>query len=232
MNAAIISKLGMSETPVLPSLRQVARPIWRAVHGAYRAARTTVEAGVFILRARVASDLRIVVGSSGQFEPGWIATEYQYLNLLVPLHWERAFGKRKLDAIVAEHVFEHLTAGDGLIGIRTCAQFLKPGGYLRIAVPDGFSPDPEYIDRVRPGGTGPGSDDHKVLYNIDLLASMLRKCGLTPVPLEYYSADGNFHYEDWNPSTGKISRSRRFDERNADGILRYTSLIVDGVKVT
>lgn len=34
---------------------------------------------------------------------------------------------------------------------------LKPGGYVRVAVPDGFHPDPAYIEMGRPGGYGTGS---------------------------------------------------------------------------
>jgi len=42
--------------------------------------------------------------------------------------------------------------------------FLRIGGTLRIAVPDGCHPDPNYIEHVRPGGTGAGADDHQFLY--------------------------------------------------------------------
>lgn len=183
---------------------------------------------MFRWRVRTAADLKIVVGSSGQFEPGWIPSDYQYLNLLKPDHWERTFGDRRLSAILAEHVFEHLTEDEGRAAIKTCAQYLRAGGYLRIAVPDGYSPDPAYIERVKPGGSGPGSHDHKVLYNFQLLASMMEAAGLRPKLLEYYSEDGQFHFVDWDPSTGKIWRSSRYDDRNSDGVLRYSSLIVDG----
>ena len=40
-----------------------------------------------------------------------------------------------------------------------------PGGNFRIAVPDGFHTDPSYIENVKPGGTGEGSEDHKNLFN-------------------------------------------------------------------
>ena len=56
-----------------------------------------------------------------------------------------------------------------------CYEFLRPGGRLRIAVPDGFHPEPGYIEYVRPGGTGIGADDHKVLYNYQSLRKLLEK---------------------------------------------------------
>jgi predicted SAM-dependent methyltransferase len=33
----------------------------------------------------------------------------------------------------------------------------------------------------------------------------------------------------WEAADGHIRRSARHDRRNADGMLRYTSLIVDGI---
>lgn len=207
-------------------MRKLLRPIWHF----YLALRTRLEGLMFLWRVRMSRDLKIVIGSSGQFEPGWMPSEYQYLNLLKPEHWRRSFGERKIDAILAEHVFEHLTLEEGQVALKTCAAFLRSGGYVRIAVPDGYNPDPAYITRVKPGGTGPGSDDHKVLYNFELLSKMMEEASLRPRALEYYSKNGQFHYTDWDPLSGKIYRSRRYDERNADGILRYTSVIVDGIK--
>ena len=66
---------------------------------------------------------------------------------------------------MAEHVFEHLTVSDAKIACENCHKFLRKGGNLRIAVPDGFFPDKEYIDLVKPGGSGLGAKDHKKLYN-------------------------------------------------------------------
>src|SRR5450631_4653063 len=118
----------------------------------------------FKVRAR-ARPRRLVVGASGICEAGWIPSDIEYLNLLNAGDWKTYFDKASIDAILAEHVWEHLSVDDGLAAARRCFEYLKPGGYLRVAVPDGFHPDPKYIDHVRPGGSGPGADDHKVLYN-------------------------------------------------------------------
>lgn len=174
--------------------------------------------------------LRIVVGSSDVFEEGWIPTEVDYLNLLHKADWERFFSSTPVDAILAEHVWEHLAPEEGRVAAKTCFEFLSPGGHLRIAVPDGFNPDPAYRDWVRPGGSGAGADDHKVLYTHESLARLLTDVGFTVELLEYYDAAGTFHYTDWNPADGMIHRSRRFDERNQRGKLGYTSLIVDARK--
>jgi predicted SAM-dependent methyltransferase len=103
---------------------------------------------------------------------------------------------------------------------------------LRVAVPDGFCPDEKYLDYVRPGGTGAGSDDHKYLYNHLTFAELFLKAGFRIKLLEYYDSKGKFHFVDWNPEDGKIRRSRRFDKRNKDGVLKYTSVILDAYKIS
>jgi predicted SAM-dependent methyltransferase len=171
--------------------------------------------------------LRIVVGASAVGQRGWVATEARYLDLTQPGHWATFFTPRSIDAILAEHVWEHLAPAGALQAARTCATFLAPHGRLRIAVPDGNHPDPSYIEWVRPGGTGPGSDDHQVLYTIESLSALLESSGFTVKPLEWHDAAGVFHREPWSPEDGFVRRSARWDPRNAGGALRYTSLIVD-----
>ena len=176
------------------------------------------------------SPLRIVVGSSGIYDPGWIDTDVEDLNLLNPKHWKTYFKRKPIDAILAEHVWEHLTAGEGIVAAKRCFEFLKPGAYMRVAVPDGFHPDEEYIDNVKPGGIGAGSDDHKVLYDHITLTDCFEKADFRVELLEYFDSEGKFHYVNWRPEEGMVRRSRRFDERNNAGRLKYTSLILDAHK--
>jgi predicted SAM-dependent methyltransferase len=174
---------------------------------------------------------RLVVGAAGISESGWIPTELDLLDLLKPEQWAAYMPADHLDAILAEHVWEHLAPADATIAARTCYRFLRPSGYLRVAVPDGLHPDRDYIDWVKPGGNGPGSDDHKVLYNYRSLKKLFEEqAGFNVKLLEYFDEQGQFHCEDWDPADGKIVRSQRFDERNAGGSLKYTSLILDAVK--
>lgn len=174
--------------------------------------------------------INIVVGAGGIVQEGWIETDINTLNLLERRDWDKLFDKKRIDKIVAEHVWEHLSLEDGKLGLRNCYEFLKEGGNIRIAVPDGFHPDPSYINYVRPGGTGAGADDHKVLYNYKLFKSILEELGFKVKLLEYFDENGDFHFTDWSTEDGMIRRSKRFDKRNADGKLNYTSLIIDGVK--
>jgi predicted SAM-dependent methyltransferase len=177
-----------------------------------------------------AQPLRVVVGASGVFPQGWVPTDIEDLNLLSNADWSRWFQPDSLDAILAEHVWEHLSAEDGLRAAKFCHHYLKPGGYLRLAIPDGLHPDPAYIEHVRVGGSGPGADDHKVLHTWQTLSAMLTEAGFRTQMLEYWDESGTFQSTDWDPEAGMVHRSRRFDQRNADGTLRYTSLIVDAIK--
>ncbi|MGB6166752.1 MAG: tetratricopeptide repeat protein, partial [Geitlerinemataceae cyanobacterium] len=174
--------------------------------------------------------LNIIIGSSGTHQEGWISTDIQTLNLLKPETWKPYFSTASIDAILAEHVWEHLSQEEGIIAAKVCYQYLKAGSYLRVAVPDGFHPHQAYIDAVKPGGCGAGADDHKMLYNYLSFKEIFEVSGFKVDLLEYFDAEGQFHCQDWNPLKGMIQRSKRFDRRNQDGGLNYTSIILDAKK--
>ncbi len=174
--------------------------------------------------------IKLVIGASGVYQQGWYPTDIQNLNLLIRRNWEKYFCQDSIDAILAEHVWEHLTKEDAFLAAQNCFRFLKPKGYLRIAVPDGYHFSDNYIKSVNPGGSGLGSDDHKVLYNYLTLTKLLQSVGFEVRLLEYFDENHLFHYEKWDSTDGLIIRSSRFDERNKDGNLNYTSLIVDAFK--
>jgi len=171
------------------------------------------------------------VGSGGfNTDAGFFPTDIRILDITKSAHWDRLLlYSIRLDNIMAEHVWEHLNARDTELANENCFKYLKHGGVLRLAVPDGFKPDPAYIEYVRPGGTGAGADDHKILYNYKIMTERLEKAGFKVKLIEYWDENGQFHYTDWTNDNGWIERSR-FGDRNADGKLVYTSLIVDAIK--
>jgi predicted SAM-dependent methyltransferase len=183
-----------------------------------------------ILSQQEGKALKVVVGSSDIFEAGWIPSEWHFLNLLKPQEWLTFFKEDSISTILAEHVWEHLTPEEGKIAVSTCYRFLKKGGRLRIAVPDGLHADPVYIEHVKPGGTGAGADDHKILYTYKIMTNVLEEAGYTVQLLEYFDEAGVFHQHTWDAKEGYIHRSIKNDKRNADGKPNYTSLIVDAIK--
>jgi predicted SAM-dependent methyltransferase len=173
---------------------------------------------------------KIIVGSSATAMSGWISTEYPYVDITkrdLLLDW---FGTESVSAILAEHVLEHLTTEEASLALGNLFEILEPGGYFRIAVPDGFHPNINYIDDVKPGGLGSGSEDHKVLYTITSLTEILVTSGYSVRPLEWFDSEGIFRRNEWSPKDGMVTRSSMFDERNIDKPLSYTSLIVDAYK--
>lgn len=180
--------------------------------------------------AELTAAKRIVVGAGRSAYPGWHSSDIETLDLLRRKDFARLWSPGTREAFLAEHVFEHLTLAQAQRAAAHCFEFLRPGGRLRLAVPDGRHPDPQYREYVRPGGTGPGADDHKILHTSHTLEALLAGAGFKVALLEYWDEAGHFHACEWSPDDGPILRSRLTDPRNQDGVLRYTSLIADGLK--
>jgi len=175
-------------------------------------------------------EIRIVLGAGGTVYVGFVSTDYPQLDICSEVSFSRYLNPQTVSTFLSEHVWEHLSPEDGVKAVSNCFLYLKQGGILRIAVPDGFHPDVDYIAHVKPGGDGPGADDHKVLYDYHLLSALLEKAGFKVKLLEWFDEHGNFHHEDWNADEGLIRRSTRFDARNQSNPTAYTSLIIDAIK--
>ncbi|WP_242214773.1 SAM-dependent methyltransferase [Bacillus cereus group sp. BfR-BA-01383] len=177
---------------------------------------------------------KVVVGAEGyNNNPGWLHTNEKELNLLKGEMWFEKFAPNSVSAILAEHVWEHLSYEEGIEAARVCYEFLKDGGYIRCAVPDAYFPDEEYQQGVQVGGPGPldhPAVSHKIVHNYKTITSMFESAGFQVRILEYCDENGEFHCNDWNEKDGFIYRSKRFDHRNQDNKLGFVSLIVDAMK--
>lgn len=182
------------------------------------------------LRAACRRARKIVIGASGISFPGWFSTGKEMLDIRDRKSFARYWRPNSRSAFLAEHVWEHLAPEEAAGAIANCFEFLEPGGRLRIAVPDGLHPDPDYVERVRPGGTGAGAEDHKVLYTFRTLRTLMEGTGFTVELLEYWDEGRTFHFREWSSEDGHILRSKRFDPRNRENPLAYTSLIADARK--
>ncbi|PYI54506.1 class I SAM-dependent methyltransferase [Paenibacillus flagellatus] len=178
--------------------------------------------------------IRVVIGAgTTNNNPGWIHTQEDELNLLHPDDWDRAFEPDSVTAVLAEHVWEHLTYEEGVRAAKVCYRYLKPGGYIRCAVPDAYFPDEDYQRLVQVGGPGPidhPAASHKIVHSYKTLTSMFEQAGYRVQLLEYCDESGQFHAVPWDESQGFIYRSKRFDHRNRDGRLGFVSLIADAYK--
>jgi predicted SAM-dependent methyltransferase len=186
-----------------------------------------------ISQVKRAEKIKIIVGASTQSYTGWIPTQERDLNLLRRQDWEISFKNRKIDRILAEHVWEHLDEEEGRRAARICFDFLKPGGMVRCAVPDGYFPNEEYQKMIQIGYPKPieyPAVRHKMVYNYHVIQDVFESAGFEVDLLEYCDEEGNFHFKDWNPENGFIYRSKRFDHRNTNGEIRMMSLIIDAQK--
>ena len=79
---------------------------------------------------------------------------------------------------------------------------------IRIAVPDGFHKDENYINTVQPGGgIGESAEDHKNLFNYKTLSSTFEKQGFVSYLKEYWDEEGEFRTTYSNDDVSRIRRS-------------------------
>lgn len=184
------------------------------------------------LRAAAAAGapLRIVLGGAAP-EAGWLGSDIGFFDATDPAAWaDLVGGEGRVDRLLAEHVFEHIPPELIPAVLRNAYRYLKPGGTIRIAVPDGHNPDPAYIRHVEPGGIGPGAGDHKQLFTLESLSAALSAAGFKVEPREWFDAEGRFHEEPWIAERGHIYRCRRFGTPDKSFPSSHLSLLVDGIK--
>src|SRR5207245_11225255 len=102
------------------------------------------------------------------------------------------FAPNSIDRLLPEHVFEHLSEDECAAALAECFRYLKKGGLLRIAVPDGYRRDAAYLAEARPP-----KDGHRVLFTVETLITLLESVGFQATPLEYFDAQVIFHEHSW-----------------------------------
>lgn len=173
--------------------------------------------------------LKIIIGSHTTLYDNWLPTNIETLNLLKRQSFDNLFQNKKVTRFLAEHVFEHISYENAFIALKNCYDYMEKGAAIRIAVPDGFHPNPDYINMVKPGGYGAGAYDHKLLYDYKKIIDLLYRAGFKVNLLEYYDEEGKFHFKEWKSEDGHIKRSKNFDPR-FNTSLGYSSLIAEGIK--
>jgi predicted SAM-dependent methyltransferase len=171
---------------------------------------------------------KLIIGASYQRQAEFVSTDIDTLDITRPLDWIKLINPNTLTHILSEHVFEHLTTPQLLTALKCCYNFLKPGGRLRIAVPDKNRRDPIYVQEVKPPHNG-----HFQYFNHIELKQLLSRVGFSRIiELEYFTQDGKFIHKNWNPQDGLIRRSYRYDKQKKFKLnnMYYTSLIIDAIK--
>ena len=177
--------------------------------------------------------MRVIVGAGKVKYDGWVSTQENELNLLSIDQWENIAKNDDIEAILAEHVWEHLSYEDGVKAAKNCYKFLKPGGYVRCAVPDKNFRNEWYQNMVQVGGNGDPKHPaftHKIVYDYRTFAQVFTQAGFEVELLEWCDETGCFHFKYWNEEDGRIGRSLRFDSRNTEDKLGMVSIILDAKK--
>jgi len=138
--------------------------------------------------------LQFHLGSGGTPKSGWVNVDL--VGDPVDLAWncERRlpFSDATVDALFHEHLLEHLPLKGGLDLSIECYRLLKPGGILRVGVPDvarllrsWLDQSDEFVQSVRPGRPTPFLAvqevfyccGHRTLYDFETLALLCRAAG-------------------------------------------------------
>lgn len=188
--------------------------------------------------------MKVILGAGGTSQTGWTPLEFDDLDMRSRGSWAAHFAPGTIDAVLTEHVLEHLDTGEAIAAARNIFEFLKPGGYWRIAVPDAYNPDPKYHEWSSPTGIyqtvwQPFFQDqsthpaHKQFFSIDSLSSLLESFGFSVHPLEWFDYAGKFHRNQWSQSDGTIYRALGTEHSAFTSRLLLfdnISLIVDAIK--
>ncbi len=179
--------------------------------------------------------LNVILGAGADSYEGWIATDYPFFDITSAAHWEYFFGNKLADKFLSEHVLEHITYKQVEDSLALCSRYLKPGGTYRIAVPDAFNTDMDYVEWSKPGII---SDDHKIFWDHGSLCKVIERHGFRVELLEYFTYDGVFHSKEYTYENGYIRRSKSkgfLYTAKKDGkdivLPAFTSLIIDAYKL-
>ena len=181
-------------------------------------------------------EIKIIIGASNTYQKNWYATNENWLDITNEYDWIKIFKKKNvISNILAEHVFEHLTYDESIKALKVINKYMIKNSKIRIAVPDGYNPDPIYLKNVGINGVGVAADDHKQLLNKDILFEILSKSNFKPKLIEGYDANKKLHIEKYLIEDGFVKRSRQNNDPNLEKIWGFkdskTSLIIDAVKI-
>ena len=182
-----------------------------------------------------AKEVKIILGAALTSQKDWISTNEEWFDISKKADWQRFFkNKKKLKRALAEHVFEHLTKSEMKTALNLIYDNLIKDGTLRIAVPDGNHPNPQYREHTGINGIGADASDHKQFITFEYLKSELENCGFKCVLREGYKSDGSLVNEKFNSELGFIIRSRNNKSFNMKYGWNFenanSSLIVDAYK--
>lgn len=125
--------------------------------------------------------IRLDLGAGSVSLPGFTPLGNAHGRAIYPL----PYADNSVGEIYASHVLEHFPRGRVPIVLRDWVRVLKPGGVIKIAVPDFnkiaesyIAGDQQITEGYVMGGQVDEADYHKALFDSDKLRKLLASCGL------------------------------------------------------
>lgn len=153
----------------------------------------------------------VYVGSNGLIQPGFVSYVYPELDITNPGDFERLMCPGTVDTFFSEHTLEHIPVDKYPVMFSLFIKYLKPGGFVRLAIPpfhDGHVPtelDKKY--------------GHVGLATAEFLEAQMKSAGFVNVTIleQLHFQDGRrkaFTSKRWDECEGRVRRSLRHDPRN------------------
>ena len=128
--------------------------------------------------------VRLNIGAGDQEKPGYVSIDAKTGGKAYPL----AYPDDCAEEIYASHILEHFGHGFTLLVLRDWVRVLKPGGLLRVAVPD-FDHivkayeegSDEWYEGYLMGGQTDANDAHHAIFNERKLRELLTAVGLVDI---------------------------------------------------
>lgn len=128
------------------------------------------------------SDIKLNIGAGSTVIPGFTAIDRKLGTEAFPLNYP----DNSVSEIRASHILEHLSFREVLHAMQEWTRVLKPGGRLRVSVPDfdkiiaEKNSDPTW-PYILFGGQQDGDDFHKSVYDEHRLSAYLKNAGLVRI---------------------------------------------------
>jgi predicted SAM-dependent methyltransferase len=168
----------------------------------------------------------IYVGSSGIRQPGFVSYPFDELDITQPAHFQRIICRDSVDTFFSEHTLEHIPLNQYSTIFGLFLQYLKPGGFVRIAIPT-------YSDLHRPSEVDKRYG-HVGIVSAPVLEREMQSAGFTNVTIleQVHFTNGQrkgFTSKLWDECEGRVRRSFRHDQRNAQYLKeRYAAFAMVG----
>ncbi|ESQ90781.1 hypothetical protein ABAC460_08090 [Asticcacaulis sp. AC460] len=139
-------------------------------------------------------------------------------------HWYLKAGQ--VATLIGDRILSYVSDHEARDILLAAARALKPGGRFRIVETDWNHPSGAYLDWAQ-------HFNPKQKFTVSSLIDLLQSVNLAPAPVEFCDDARHQHaFPAHFDLYGQTRRSSRTDSRAADPDLKFSSLIVDGIKVS